>query len=852
MGDFCREMTSNIFGNPHSAASSSLLSGRRVDDARLKALRFFNADSEEFDLVFVANATAAIKLVAEAMRDFDTRGFWYGYQMEAHTSLVGVRQLAEQGRRCFVGDEEVDEWITRLAEEGAEEQESIPRLFAYPAQSNMTGRRLPLSWCGSIREAAASSGRNNVFSLLDAASLVSTSPLDLSDLSSAPDFTALSFYKIFGFPDLGALIVRKSAAHLFERRKYFGGGTVSMVINFGEDCRVKKDTSIHDHLEDGTLPVHNIIALDCAIEVHKRLYGSMENVSRHTSALCQVLFNRLSSLKHANGRSVCDIYTSPTSRYGDWSTQGPLISFNLKDSEGNWVGKSDIEKLAAVKDVEIRTGTLCNPGGTAFHLKLTDVEMKRNFAAGVRCGNDMDVVGGKPTGQIRVSLGAMTTMGDIERFMEVVDEFYVDKSTAAISLHHAESLPASEPGQTALSSRFYIDQICLYPIKSCGGFVVPEGKPWQIKPEGLAWDREWCLIHQGTGSALNQKRYPRMALLRPFIDLERGVLRVSRAIPGANQVEEDAIEVSLSRAEDAGTIATAEMCQNSKSLTVCGDRVVVHVYLSAKISEFFSSFLGVPCTLARFPLQSSERYSKSWHRPRQRKEISPESRWPSSSSTMPGSFPEPETSPPVKTHLLLSNESPILLVSRSSVNKLNEIIKAAPKQHGNTKTATPKAVSADVFRANIIVAEEIPRFSPVPNDTAAPGLALPPPSRTAAEHPYIEDAWRDFHIGPHKFDVLGPCARCQMVCVDQRTGVRSEEPFSTLSKTRKTDGKVLFGRHVTLSSAVEDRQGSRSSSFSSANSQAFSYPSAAGSDGGVWVRVGDLIAPEYGLASEPP
>lgn len=69
-----------------------------VDDVRLQALQFLGADPAHFDLVFVANATAAIKLVGDAFRDLaeqtHEKRFWYGYHTEAHTSLVGVRQLA--------------------------------------------------------------------------------------------------------------------------------------------------------------------------------------------------------------------------------------------------------------------------------------------------------------------------------------------------------------------------------------------------------------------------------------------------------------------------------------------------------------------------------------------------------------------------------------------------------------------------------------------------------------------------------------------------------------------------------------------------------------------------------------
>lgn len=43
-----------------------------------------------------------------------------------------------------------------------------------------------------------------------------TSPMHsvFSDPDRAPDFTCLSLYKIFGFPDLGALVVRKQSGHI--------------------------------------------------------------------------------------------------------------------------------------------------------------------------------------------------------------------------------------------------------------------------------------------------------------------------------------------------------------------------------------------------------------------------------------------------------------------------------------------------------------------------------------------------------------------------------------------------------------------------------------------------------------
>jgi len=35
-----------------------------------------------------------------------------------------------------------------------------------------------------------------------------------------------------------------------------------------------------------------------------------------------------------------------------------------------------------------------------------------------------------------------------------------------------------------------------------------------------------------------------------------------------------------------------------------------------------------------------------------------------------------------------------------------------------------------------------------------------------------------------------------MVCIDQQTAIQGEEPYVTLSKTRRIGGRVLFGQHA--------------------------------------------------------
>ena len=404
-------------------------------------LSFFKADPKYFDLVFVSGATAAIKLVAETLRDHSRRrtdaSFWYAYHAAAHTSLVGVRQLAKPGSTCFHSDREVEDWLETIRNAHQYDLEaSEVGLFAYPAQSNMNGRRLPLDWPGRLRSSQRSEHRK-IYSLLDAAAYVATAPLDLSDQNKAPDFVALSFYKIFGFPDLGALIVRREAGHVIHDRNYFGGGTVDMVINGATEAwHAMKQTSLHEVLEDGTPPFHSIIALESAIYVHRSLYGNMQNVSGHTTNLCRVLYDQMALLRHYNGAAVCRVYKDPNGHYGHGESQGPTIAFNVRTACGSWVRKSDFETFAIINGIQLRTGGLCNPGGIAWALDLTPSEMMANYDEGLRCGNGIDELNGKPTGVIRVSLGAMSSIRDIEfllQFLRLFIETHQDNLKTTIA-----------------------------------------------------------------------------------------------------------------------------------------------------------------------------------------------------------------------------------------------------------------------------------------------------------------------------------------------------------------------------------------------------------------------------------
>ena len=473
-------MNSNLYGNPHSNSPSSMLSTDVIESTRLQALTFFRADPEHFDLIFVANATAAIKLVMYCLSNHSRRAkSWYSYHADCHTSLVGVREIAGGSSRCFTSDKEVDEWIhsrhSGKFQDGTLQDHPAGEgvnLFAYPAQSNMNGRRLPLTWPGGIRSSNTRSSQT--FTLLDAAAYVASAQLDLGDPENAPDFTALSFYKIFGFPDLGALIVRKASGHVLGERRYFGGGTVDMVINGINDgtnadaWHAKKSAPLHEMLEDGTPAFHSILALNLALKAHRRLFGSMENVSKHTCNLTTVLYEKMSNVSHANGLPACKIYEGYPSRYGNSRDQGPTIAFNVRNSGGEWIGKSDFERLAILNNIQLRTGGVCNPGGIAAALEISAKEMRDNFDEGVRCGNELDELNGKPTGIIRVSLGAPSSMKDVEKFMLFMQLFVntiPEKPKVLRSVESVGSIDLVESKAPVLVKHGTADPTC--PVAAC-------------------------------------------------------------------------------------------------------------------------------------------------------------------------------------------------------------------------------------------------------------------------------------------------------------------------------------------------------------------------------------------------
>ena len=82
----------NTFGNPHSSNPTSQAATRYVESARAFVLAYFKADPAEYDVIFTANASGALKIVGESY-PFGP-GDQYLLTFDNHNSVNGIREFA--------------------------------------------------------------------------------------------------------------------------------------------------------------------------------------------------------------------------------------------------------------------------------------------------------------------------------------------------------------------------------------------------------------------------------------------------------------------------------------------------------------------------------------------------------------------------------------------------------------------------------------------------------------------------------------------------------------------------------------------------------------------------------------
>ncbi|KAH8291581.1 hypothetical protein KR018_001258 [Drosophila ironensis] len=704
------QLMKNVICNPHTCR----LTGDFLDQVRFKVLEFFNTNAEDYHVIFTANATAALALVADNF-DFGSTGNFH-YCQENHTSVLGMR---ERVRRYASAIYMITE--SKMSVAGTKRNSFADNNFSkstgrslvtFSAQCNFSGYKLSLDVIPKIQKrglnvkgkhvwGSLELGKNSHYVCLDAASFVATNPLDLQKYH--PDYVCISFYKIFGYPTgVGALLVSKRGAKAFGHRSFFGGGTINYAYSHAMDYQLRE--SFHQRYEDGTLPFLSIVGLLEGFRTLERLvpktpeFSTMERISRHVHGLAKYAEEKLRDLMHSNGEPLIRLYNKVG--YQDKARQGGIVAFNVRTDSGGYVGFAEIACVAALSGILLRTGCFCNIGACQHYLNLDETAMDAIYKqAGRKCGDYNDLVNGQPTGAVRISFGYMTRVQDIDKLIEMLCSSYLASETAArlrFIEEKAEQLPPVLKERVPLLWPKLL-QMAIYPVKSCGAYKIEEsGKSWPLTLQGLKYDREWMIVDMN-GMAMTQKRCRELCLLKPviledFLELHYG---------------DSSVQVPLSadiQNHMNGTKCVSKVCRKPVEGIDCGDAV----------AEWLSLQLGREGL--RLLRQSGQRKDEE--------------------------------------QLSLVNQAQFLLVNKSSVRSL--------------KFEEPLDDTVDRFRANIVI------------DTGGA---------------FDELSYHRITIGKERFQVDGPCQRCDMICINQNTGERTPETLTTISRLQ--EGRMRFGIYIT-------------------------------------------------------
>ncbi|KAK4051708.1 hypothetical protein OIO90_004658 [Microbotryomycetes sp. JL221] len=285
-----------------------------------------------------------------------------------------------------------------------------------------------------------------------------------------------------------------------------------------------------------------------------------------------------------------------------------------------------------------------------------------------------------------------------------------------------------------------IDELWIFPVKSCRGIKVQQAK---VLPRGLEYDREFVIVEESTHRFLTARTIPKMILIETSIDFERQELTITIPMTilnndqdGIQHVPDSTHTVSLKRPTQDQEGAGNHLNDVSIWRDTALDGFIVG---SKQLTDDLSTFMGRRVLLIQ----------KGF-----------ESRLAGLEGFIP-SLPEAKFDYPQHPEVSWADEYPVLMISKASLYELDNRVKTEDdivnenSSRFNTdrwRSSNSKGIESHRFRANVVL-------------SATKGLA-----------PWDEDSWAEIQISESEtkanWMVVQRCGRCPLPSVDPDTAIR--------------------------------------------------------------------------------
>lgn len=422
--NFSTNLHENLFGNTHSESQSSELSSETIDNVRSQILDLFDTNISEYTVVFTYSQFHSMKLLTESFPF--TANSTFLYTSNSNSNILGLRSFAEK-KNAKIQKVELDQIINKdskfqkfpdirklIKQESKEEEENdaniakntnsnailikklnvTMNLLTIPLVDEFDGTVMTEEQMKSISVDSKLTGKTAI--MVDASLYLQNHHLSLS--STPFHAVALSFERIFGFPNIGCLLIHNSLLQLLNK-PYFGGGTLvyALTVSNYEKLRL----SPQDRFEDGSLPFLSIASIDCDFNLFLNDL-KFSRISEHISELINFLYDQLTDLRHSNGSPLVKIYASHDQKM---LKKQSIISFNVLDQKADVIQWQDVIESASKNDIYIAGGCFSTPGSCMKWLQQDEKLIKTKIEKG-----DDSVAS---FGAVRVSIGWATTKEDI-------------------------------------------------------------------------------------------------------------------------------------------------------------------------------------------------------------------------------------------------------------------------------------------------------------------------------------------------------------------------------------------------------------------------------------------------------